>query len=62
MEGEAEISKIESLQWVNALLARDARLLQEQQQLLLAALCDALSAASGAPLQPHPTVSTRLAG
>ncbi|KAL4443824.1 hypothetical protein ABPG75_011561 [Micractinium tetrahymenae] len=46
LEGEAEVSKLEALQWVNVLLSHDARLLQEQQQLLLAALCDALSAAS----------------
>ncbi|KAL4855248.1 hypothetical protein ACK3TF_004229 [Chlorella vulgaris] len=46
LEGDAEVSKLEALQWVNALLSRDARLLQDQQQLLLAALCDALSAAS----------------
>lgn len=47
LEGEAEVGKLEALQWVNALLSQDARLLQEQQALLLAALCDALSAASG---------------
>ena len=49
LEGEAEVSKLEALQWVHALLSRDARLLEDQQQLLLAALCDALAAASGAP-------------
>ena len=55
---------MESLQWVNALLTRDARLLQEQQQLLLAALCDALSAASGArPVLPGlPCSASCLAG
>ncbi|EFN60046.1 hypothetical protein CHLNCDRAFT_133275 [Chlorella variabilis] len=46
LEGEAEVSKLEALQWVHALLSRDARLLEDQQQLLLAALCDALAAAS----------------
>jgi hypothetical protein len=53
LEGEAEVAKLEALQWVNALLGRDARLVQEQQQLLLATLCDALSAASG-ELPPAP--------
>lgn len=47
LEGEAEVGKLEALQWVNALLSQDARLLREQEALLLAALCDALSAASG---------------
>lgn len=47
------MAKLEALQWVNALLGRDARLVQEQQQLLLATLCDALSAASG-ELPPAP--------
>ena len=42
------MSKLEALRWVNALLSRDARLLQEQRQLLLVALCEALGAASGA--------------
>ncbi|KAL4449453.1 hypothetical protein ABPG77_007097 [Micractinium sp. CCAP 211/92] len=46
LEGEAEVGKLEALQWVNALLSQDARLLREQEALLLAALCDALSAAS----------------
>ena len=41
------MGKLEALQWVHALLARDARLIQEQQELLLAALCDALLATSG---------------
>lgn len=52
LEGEAEVSKLEALQWVNVLLSRDARLLREQRQLLLVALTDALGAASG-ELQPH---------
>lgn len=47
LEGETEVSKLEALQWVHVLLSRDARLLQEQRQLLLLALCDALGAASG---------------
>ncbi|PRW60313.1 VAC14-like protein isoform X1 [Chlorella sorokiniana] len=46
LEGETEVSKLEALQWVHVLLSRDARLLQEQRQLLLLALCDALGAAS----------------
>ena len=53
LEGETEVSKMEALQWVAALVARDARLMVQQQaaprqQLLLGTLCEALSAASGA--------------
>lgn len=51
LEGEGEVSKLEALQWVHALLARDADLLRDQRRLLLLALCDALGAASGAPHQ-----------
>lgn len=47
LEGEAEVSKLEALQWVHVLLSRDARLLSQQRQALLLALCEALGAASG---------------
>ena len=63
LEGETEVSKLEALQWVHALLSRDARLLQEQRQLLLLALCDALGAASGEapPALPPPLLLLLLA-
>ena len=49
LEGEAEVSKLEALQWVHVLLSRDGRLLEQQRAALLLALCEALGAASGAP-------------